>query len=109
MCPGSIPTFELLVSNPNNRRKRIDRHFMLRGFAFALAVTTASLSLAAEESDPLRLVKRMVAATSALDYDGVFVYQRGQQIDSMRLVHRVNGETELERLVSFMMSMKFRT
>ena len=49
---------------------------------------------------PQILIKRMVAATSALDYQGVFVYQRGAQIDSMRILHRLIGDTEVERLVS---------
>lgn len=42
----------------------------------------------------------MIAATSALNYEGVFVYHRGNQIDSMRIIHKLNGDTELERLVS---------
>lgn len=55
---------------------------------------------AAETLHPEFLIKRMIAAGSALNYEGVFVYQRGNQIDSMRILHRVNGETEFERLVS---------
>ncbi|MGR8949316.1 MAG: MucB/RseB C-terminal domain-containing protein [Gammaproteobacteria bacterium] len=57
-------------------------------------------SLAAEDISPAFLIKRMVAAASALNYQGVFVYQRGNQLDSMRILHRLNGDTEIERLIS---------
>ena len=76
-----------------------------RGYrlAWLLLLTLAFLSPqsgAVGASAPQFLVKRMVAATSALNYQGVFVYQRGAQIDSMRILHRLDGDTELERLVS---------
>ncbi|MEQ8663969.1 MAG: sigma-E factor regulatory protein RseB domain-containing protein, partial [Gammaproteobacteria bacterium] len=39
-------------------------------------------------------------ATRHLNYDGVFVYQRGAQLDTMRLVHRYHDDVEQERLIS---------
>ena len=66
-------------------------------FSVALLATR---SYAADLESPRFLIKRMVAATSALNYRGVFVYQRGGQIDSMRILHRLDGDTEVERLVS---------
>lgn len=39
-------------------------------------------------------------ATRTLNYDGVFVYQRGDQLESMRLIHRFADNTESERLIS---------
>ena len=39
-------------------------------------------------------------ATRTLNYDGVFVYQRGDQLESMRLIHRFAEDTESERLIS---------
>ena len=45
-------------------------------------------------------MKRMSMANEELNYDGVFVYQRGAQIDTMRIVHKYDGEIERERLVS---------
>lgn len=64
-------------------------------------ISLSSGSLIADDGpSPEYLIKRMLAATSALNYEGVFVYHRGGHFDSMRILHRVNGETEFERLVS---------
>lgn len=52
-------------------------------------------------NDAEALVRRMSEATGALTYDGIFVYVRDGQIDTMRVVHTRNEDgTELERLVS---------
>ncbi|MCC6705949.1 MAG: MucB/RseB C-terminal domain-containing protein [Gammaproteobacteria bacterium] len=42
----------------------------------------------------------MHEATRTLSYDGVFVYQRGDQLESMRLIHRYADDVESERLIS---------
>lgn len=42
----------------------------------------------------------MHEATRTLNYDGTFVYQRGEQLDGMRLIHRFDNEVESERLIS---------
>ena len=65
----------------------------------------ASLGLAvvltAQAEDSVQvLLQSMQDATRQLNYEGVFVYQRGTQIDSMRLVHKYDGEVEMERLIS---------
>lgn len=39
-------------------------------------------------------------AAHRLDYDGTFVYLHGQQLESMRIVHKVEDGRERERLVS---------
>jgi len=45
-------------------------------------------------------LRTMHDATRTLNYDGVFVYQRGDQLESMRLIHRFADDTESERLIS---------
>ena len=85
------------LSNPLVQHKIM---FSLKWSAVLLFCCLTNPLLAAENDTPEFLIKRMIAATSALNYEGVFVYQRGDQIDSMRILHRVNGETEYERLVS---------
>lgn len=47
-----------------------------------------------------KVLRSMHEATRQLNYDGVFVYQRGAQLDSMRLVHAWDGSREQERLIS---------
>ncbi len=43
---------------------------------------------------------RMREAVHGTDYEGRFVYQVGEQLDGMYVVHRVRGGHELERLVA---------
>lgn len=67
------------------------------GLVGACACVIAASALA---DDPRALLERMHEAMRQLDYEGVFIYQRGAQIDSMRLVHRGGGGAETERLIS---------
>ncbi len=46
------------------------------------------------------LLDAMFKASKSLNYQGIFVYARGAQVESMRIVHRVKGEDEAERLLS---------
>lgn len=64
------------------------------------AVLVWCLLPAAWANDAEDLVRRAMDAGRSLDYDGVFVYQREAALDSMRLIHRGSGGTEVERLVS---------
>lgn len=43
---------------------------------------------------------KMERAARSLDYEGVFVYQQGNVLESMRIVHSVNDGVVRERLVS---------
>jgi len=45
-------------------------------------------------------LRTMHDATRTLNYDGVFVYQRGEHLESMRLIHRYADDNESERLIS---------
>jgi len=56
----------------------------------------------AEESNTTaqELINRMSHAARDLNYDGTFIYRRGQQIDTMRLIHKIGKDGEIERLVS---------
>lgn len=47
-----------------------------------------------------QLLNNMSRALSTLNYDGTFIYQRGHQMDSMRLIHKANKDGEFERLIS---------
>ena len=55
-----------------------------------------SVALASEAD---RWLERMVKALRAENYSGVFTYVRGSEIDSIRIVHRVEGDQEHERFV----------
>ncbi len=45
-------------------------------------------------------IQRMNSAVSELDYDGQFVYLRGDMLDAMKIRHRVDGRNTREHLIS---------
>ncbi|MGH8597933.1 MAG: MucB/RseB C-terminal domain-containing protein, partial [Gammaproteobacteria bacterium] len=51
-------------------------------------------------NDAETLVSRVASATSALTYDGIFVYAREGHVDAMRVVHTHEEGTEIERLIA---------
>lgn len=44
-------------------------------------------------------LKRMSDAFASQNYDGVFVYQHGNSMDTLRIIHRVDDGVERERIV----------
>lgn len=67
---------------------------------FLVAILLALGAPLAQAGEARNLLTRMEQAARSLDYDGVFVYQRGEQLDSLRIIHQVRGEMVRERLVS---------
>ncbi len=69
------------------------------GVTFLIAVqVNAEENNSAEQARDL--LEKMSSATHNLNYDGVFVYSRGNQLDSMRIIHKVDEKGEVERLIS---------
>jgi sigma-E factor negative regulatory protein RseB len=50
--------------------------------------------------EPQLLIDEMSMASRDLNYDGVFVYRLGKQMDTMRIIHKSGGEGIYERLIS---------
>jgi sigma-E factor negative regulatory protein RseB len=63
--------------------------------AFALAVASTA---AADE--PQKWLERMNQALTTLNYDGVFSHIQGGRVETLRIIHRVQGGNITERLVS---------
>lgn len=68
----------------------------------AIVLLLLTFGAAAEEiPDQAReWLQRMVRAVKELNYEGVFVYAHGNQLESMRIVHGADGDGEHERVVS---------
>ncbi|MEM7543246.1 MAG: MucB/RseB C-terminal domain-containing protein [Pseudomonadota bacterium] len=64
-----------------------------------LVVGLMTAQLGAAEP-PAELLQRMHDATRMLTYDGIFIYQRGPSIETMRIMHRYDSGVETERLIS---------
>ncbi|MFT4581784.1 MAG: sigma-E factor negative regulatory protein RseB [Gammaproteobacteria bacterium] len=74
---------------------------VLRVQAWSIVLTALlSPTVLAQYEDAVELMRNMASATEKLNYDGIFIYQREAQIDSMRIVHRADGVVERERLIS---------
>ena len=65
-----------------------------------MTLTLPVLSVAGEADDAADWFARMRQAVHGTDYEGRFVYQVGEQLDGMYVVHRVRDGHELERLVA---------
>lgn len=70
---------------------------LLAGLLSAGLLSVAEL---AHADDATAWFERMREAVHGQDYEGRFVYQVGDQLSAMYVVHRVAGLAELERLVS---------
>lgn len=66
---------------------------------FPLVLALLSPAVLAADTAHDWLVK-MNRAAGALNYDGVFVYQHAHQLQSMRIIHRADGNSHRERLVA---------
>ena len=51
-------------------------------------------------ADAMQLLERMGVAAKKLNYDGVFSYQMGNKLQSIRIIHRADEQGEIERLLS---------
>jgi len=68
----------------------------------ALLLAFALMTGAAGAGDPAahQLLERMNEAVRMLDYEGRFVVQTDEKMDAMYIVHRMDGGSEKERVVS---------
>ena len=74
------------------------------GIVFCLSLLLAAAPELSQAQDTNvkaeQLLNAMADATRKLDYDGIFIYRRDHHMDTMRLIHKVDGDGEKERLVS---------
>lgn len=66
----------------------------------ALFLVLLSFTAAAHADSARNWLAKMESAAHTYDYDGVFVYQHGQRLESMRVMHSVQHGVVHERLVS---------
>ena len=72
------------------------RYVALIGLTLGLAsAQAADTSLQARN-----LINEMSRASRELNYDATFVYHKDNQMDVMRLMHKADGDREVERLIS---------
>ncbi|HXA91690.1 MAG TPA: MucB/RseB C-terminal domain-containing protein [Steroidobacteraceae bacterium] len=75
------------------RNRRVSDH--LGWLAVALAVASVAYA-----DDPQKWLVRMNQALTHGNYDGVFSHVQAGRVETLRIIHRVQGDTVTERLVS---------
>lgn len=56
--------------------------------------------LADQKAEAMRLLEGIGEAARELTYDGVFIYRQGNDIETVRVIHRADERGERERLIS---------
>ena len=89
-------------SLPLNQRKR--SRILNKRIFFSLLIFqffTSPVTLAVDTSQQAAsVINKMTLASKQLNYDGIFIYKRGQRMDTMRIIHKSGENGESERLVS---------
>jgi sigma-E factor negative regulatory protein RseB len=65
-----------------------------------LSLALSSPAHATGNNEAITMLERMTEAAKELTYEGVFAYQSGKNLQSIRIYHRADARGELERLIS---------
>ncbi|PHS69775.1 MAG: transcriptional regulator [Methylophaga sp.] len=65
----------------------------------SLCLLLSSMHAYADEK-AIKLLERTTAAAKQLNYDGVFGFQAGDKLQTVRIIHRADVQGEVERLIS---------
>lgn len=73
----------------------------LGGLVVGLAVAGAALAeQPLQEAEARSWLQRIALAARQLNYEGIFVYQHGDTVETSRIVHLVDGTAEYEKLAT---------
>ncbi len=67
--------------------------------AIGLSLLVSGAALAESAQSGMQLLQRMSHSAQEQSYDGVFVYKRGDEMDSVRIIHVVKDGQERERII----------
>ena len=76
--------------------------FLLGNLVSLLLISSAVVQAAETETSTQarQLINDMSRAGRQLNYDGIFVYRHGSRMETMRIIHKADGNKEQERMVS---------
>jgi sigma-E factor negative regulatory protein RseB len=75
----------------------MNKYFILKGVILSLCLCQLT-SLHAQTSE--ELINMMADATKNLNYEGTFIFSRGDDIDVMRILHRLDDDGEREKIIA---------
>jgi len=74
---------------------------MRKVLQFVLSFSAILLSFnAVANTEAMQMLERMGVVAKQLNYDGIFSYQTGNKLQSIRIIHRADDQGEVERLIS---------
>jgi len=74
---------------------------MRKVLQFVLSFSAILLSFnAVANTEAMQMLERMGVVAKQLNYDGIFSYQTGNKLQSIRIIHRADDHGEVERLIS---------
>ncbi len=91
---------ELYLMKQMSRNNTLDKKFLNFSPLFFLLCFTGVVAADNSSEQARLLINQMSQATRLLNYDGTFVYSRGERMDTMRIIHKATDDGEQERLVS---------
>jgi sigma-E factor negative regulatory protein RseB len=80
--------------------RRINERLGVTFGVLCLALLISHSTTAADGSTPKQWLERMMQAVQKLNYQGTFVYLHDNQLESMKIVHAVQGDQIKESLMS---------
>ena len=84
-----------------NKFHRAYCSFLLGQLSLLLVLSPAAQSAdVATSREAQQLLNEMSRVGRQLNYDGVFVYRHGSRMETMRIIHKANGNKVQERMVS---------
>jgi sigma-E factor negative regulatory protein RseB len=75
----------------------MNKYFKIRGVIFGLCLCVFN-NLHAQTSE--QLINMMADATKNLNYEGTFIFLRGDDMDVMRILHRLDDNGEREKIIA---------
>lgn len=72
----------------------------MKKFVPLLVIIIGAVQTHALAQTSAELINRMSEATEKLDYEGIFVFSRGNKMDVMRILHKYDGNAEREKITS---------
>lgn len=79
---------------------RASERIVWTALILAAAAAVGPAASAAGADEPQKWLERMNQALTSLNYDGVFSHWQSGRVETLRIIHRVEGGNVMERLVS---------
>ena len=88
----------LLFKKDSFKRDTAESHISEAPNASGVTSVESNVNLPRQPQSPMEWLIKMSETFKSLNYRGIFTFERGRQLDSLKIVHRVKEGVESERL-----------